>query len=136
MSHLFPSEEWLDALVDELNNNLDYQAAAKDWEGDFYFIIEPEGQTGKRTIAYLDLWHGKCRTAKLVMDESEMKPEFRIRAPLSKWRKVLETDLNPIQGMMTGQLKVSGNMMKIVRHPKSALALVDCCGRIPTVYPE
>jgi len=136
MAFLFPSEEWLEALVEGLNNNQEYKDAAKNWEGDFYFIIEPEEGLKERVVAYMDLWHGECRSACIVTDENEKTPEFRIRAPLSKWRKVLENKLNPIQGMMTGQLKVSGNMMKIVKTPRAALELVKCCGRVPTQYPE
>ncbi len=136
MSFLFPSEEWLDALVEELKGNQQYRDAAKNWEGDFYFIIEPDEGLEERVIAYMDLWHGDCRSASVVTDEADRSPEFRIRAPLGKWRKVLEKKLNPIQGMMTGQLKVSGNMMKIVRNPKAAIELVNCCSRVPTVYPS
>ena len=136
MSYLFPSEEWLIALVDILNSNQEYQEAAKNWEGDFYFIIEPEDGLKERVIAYMDLWHGTCRSAGIIEDENQKRPEFRMRAPLGKWQKVLGRKLNPIQGMMTGQLKVSGNMRKIVKNPKAALALVNCCGMVPTTYPD
>ena len=136
MALLFPSKEWLEALVKELNSNQVYRDVAKNWEGDFYFIIEPDGSLEDTVIAYMDLWHGECRSANIVTDESEKSPEFRIRAPLSKWRRVLEKQINPIQGMLTGQLKVRGNMMKIVKTPRAALELVNCCSRIPTIFPE
>ena len=58
MSYRFPSEEWLLVLVDILNSNQEYQEAARNWEGDFYFIIEPEDGLKERIIAYMDLWHG------------------------------------------------------------------------------
>ena len=136
MTFLFPSNEWLDSLVDLLNNSEDYQKAAENWEGDFYFIIEPDDSFQERVIAYMDLWHGKCRSGCIVSDETAKNPEFRIRAPFNKWRKVLEKKLNPIQGMLTGQLKVSGNMMKIVKNPKAAIELVNCCSCVPTIYPS
>ena len=136
MALLFPSEEWLKALVDELNSSQAYQDAAKNWEGDFYFIIEPDEGLKEKVIAYMDLWHGECRSANIVTDENEHTPEFRIRAPLGKWRKVLEKKLNPIQGMLTGQLKISGNMTKIIKTPKAAIELVNCCSRVPTEFPQ
>jgi putative sterol carrier protein len=135
MTLLFPSEEWLEALVQELNNNEAYGEAAKNWEGDFYFIIQPEEELQEKFIAYMDLWHGKCRSAKVVRDEGEYAPEFQMRAPLKIWRQVFEKQLNPIQGMLTGKLKVKGNMMKVVRSPRAALELVNCCAEIPTIYP-
>lgn len=135
MTLLFPSEAWLQAFADEVNKNEEYQEAAKDWEGDFYFIIEPEGQLKERTITYMDLWHGQCRSACIITNEADKNPEFRMRAPIGTWKKVFEKKLNPIQGMLVGQLKVSGNMMKIVKSPRAALALVNCCSRIPTSFP-
>jgi putative sterol carrier protein len=132
----FPSQEWLEALQKELNNSKSYQEAAKNWEGDFYFVFEPEGGLKERVVAYMDLWHGQCRSAHIVTDESERSPEFTIRAPLGKWRKIIEKRLNPIQGMLTGQLKVRGNMTKIVKSPKSAIELVNCCTLVPTKFPE
>ena len=136
MAFLFPSEEWLNALVEEVKGNQQYRDAAMNWEGDFYFIIEPDEGLEERVIAYMDLWHGECRSVCIVTDENEKSPEFRIRAPLRKWRKVLEKKLNPITGMLTGQLKVSGNMTKIVKTPRAAVELVNCCSRVPTEYPK
>jgi putative sterol carrier protein len=84
---------------------------------------------------YMDLWHGECREAAMVVDESAKDPEFRIWAPVSTWRKVIEKKLDAIQGLMTGQLKLRGNMMKIMRAPKAAAELVNCCTLVPTQFP-
>jgi putative sterol carrier protein len=132
----FLSEEWIQSLMKELNNSQPYREAAKNWEGDFYFIIEPEDNIKERVIYYMDLWHGECRSACVVVDENEKKPEFRISASLGKWRKVVEKQLDPIQGMVTRQLKVNGNLMKIMKAPKAAMELVNCCTLVPTVFPE
>jgi putative sterol carrier protein len=44
--------------------------------------------------------------------------------------------LDPIQGIVTRQLKLSGPMVKVMRAPKAAMALVKCCTRIETAWPE
>lgn len=136
MAIKFPSEEWLKALCKELNNSQAYRDAAKTWEGDFYFIVEPEGAFKETVTYYMDLWHGECRSAFVVTDEKEKTPEFRIRAPLSKWRRVIEKKLDPIQGMVTRQLKLQGNLMKIMQAPKAAMELVNCCTLVPTEFSE
>ena len=41
--YLLGSEEWLKALAEAINNSPAYAKAAKTWEGDFYFIIDPGG---------------------------------------------------------------------------------------------
>ena len=136
MSIKFPTDEWIKALMQELNKSQTYKDAATNWEGDFYFIVEPEGSLQEQTIFYMDLWHGECRSACVVIDEKEKSPEFRIWAPLSKWRRVIEKNLDPIQGLVTRQLKLQGNLMKIMKAPKAALELVNCCTLIPTKFPE
>lgn len=136
MAIKFPSDEWIKALMQELNKSQAYRDAAKNWEGDFYFIVEPEGSLKEKVIYYMDLWHGECRSAHIVADEKEKTPEFRILAPLSKWRRVIEKKLDPIQGLVTRQLKLRGNLMKIMKAPKAALELVNCCTLVPTEFPE
>jgi putative sterol carrier protein len=87
-------------------------------------------------LLYIDLWHGEARSAGAVDNESEKSPEFVIRAPISTWRRVIETKLDPIQGMITGQLKLKGTMSKIMRYPKAAAELVNCATKVPTEFPE
>ncbi len=132
----FDTDEWIKALCQELNQSESYAQAAKNWEGDFYFIVEPGGAIEEPVIFYVDLWHGNCRDAFLVTDEGEKQPVFRMSAPLSSWRKVLEKELDPIQGLMTRRLKLKGNMAMIMRNVKAAQELVECCTHIETEFPE
>jgi len=132
----FDSDEWIKALCQELNESEPYAQAAKNWEGDFYFIVEPGGAIKEPVIFYVDLWHGKCREAKLITDEGEKLPVFRMSGPLSSWRKVLEKELDPIQGLLTRRLKLKGNMAMIMRNVKAAQELVECYTHIETEFPE
>ena len=131
----FPSDEWVKALMVKINESEAYRSAAKTWEGDFYFIVEPGGSLKERVILYMDLWHGECREAFVAPDESAKNPEFRISAPLSAWKQVITKQLDPIQAMMTRRLKLKGNMMKIMRAVKAAQELVNCCTQVPTEFP-
>ena len=130
----FLSDEWIKAFYEELNKSEDYARAAKGWEGDFYFIAEPEGELKEPVFFYLDLWHGKCRGARLVADEKEENPAFRLIAPLSVWKKVVRKELDPIKGIMTRKLK--GNMAMVMRYVKGAQEMVNCATRVPTEFPE
>lgn len=132
----FASAEWVQAFHESINASKSYEEAAKNWEGDFYFIVEPEGSQTERICMYLDLWHGKSRKAFIAKSESKMKPEFVISAPPKVWRKVIEKKLDPIQGMVTRQLKLKGNMAKIMRAVKAAQELVNCTTTVATEFPE
>jgi putative sterol carrier protein len=128
------SEEWLQAFADAINNSPGYAEAAKTWEGDFYIIIDAGEGVDEEIVMYLDLWHGKCREAFIASDRSVKAPEFVISASESNWRKVVDKQLDPIQGMMTRQLKLKGNMVKIMKAVKAAKELVDCVTRVPTKF--
>jgi putative sterol carrier protein len=135
MAHKFPSDAWIKALMDDLNKSAAYAEAAKTWEGDFYFVVEPGGTLDKTVLLYMDLWHGNCRAAFEVADESAKTPVFRMSAPVAIWKKVLTKKLDPIQGMVTGQLKLKGNMAMVMKSVKAAKELVESCTRIETEFP-
>ena len=79
----FGSDEWIRTLMVKVNESEAYRSAARTWEGDFYFIVEPEGSVTESIIMYMDLWHGDCRDAFIVEDENVKNPEFRINASVS-----------------------------------------------------
>jgi putative sterol carrier protein len=56
-------------------------------------------------------------------------------APLSIWRQVFDKKMDPIRGLMSGKLKLKGNKMKVLKAPKAAIELVECCTKIDTIYP-
>ncbi len=131
----FATEAWIKALQEELNKSQGYQEAAKTWEGDFYFVVTAGDGIPADVHMYMDLWHGECREAMEITDPATKDPAFVMSAPVDVWRKVVEKKLDPIKGLMTRQLKLKGNMMKIMKAPKAAIELVECTTRIQTDWP-
>lgn len=131
----FPSNEWIKAMMQDLNKSQSYKEAAKNWEGDFYFVIEPGGSLTETVILYMDLWHGECRNAFEVKNPDEIKPAFTLKGPVAVWKKVMTKQLDPMQAMMTGQLKLTGNMAMVMKNVRAAKELVESCTRIPTEFP-
>ena len=136
MAIKFATEEWIKALKDELNNSEAYREAAKTWEGDFYFVVSKGGAIPEDVYMYMDLLHGDCLEAFEVKNASDKTPAFVMSAPIDVWHKVVGQELDPIKGMMTRQLKLKGNMMKIMKAPKAAIELVNCTAAIDTEWPE
>jgi putative sterol carrier protein len=130
----FGSPEWIQALHDELNQSRAYADAAKDWEGDFYFIVDPEGPVSETTYMYMDLWHGKSRKAYLTQDPKAKTPAYIMSGKYGKWKKVVTGQLDPIQALMTGQLKLKGNMVMVMKNVKAAQEIVRACTRIKTEF--
>ncbi len=131
----FPSDEWIKELSRQLNESPSYEAAAKDWEGDFIFVVEPDEVYPDTVYLYLALHHGKSPDGALLAGETEREAPFTLRAPFSTWRKVIEGKLDPIQAIMSRRLKLTGNLLKVVRYPKAAQEIINCCTRIETEFP-
>ncbi len=133
MSIQFPSDEWIKALCTQLNQSPTYQKAAEKWEGDLVFAVENVG--GKTAYLYMDLWHGECRGARELANENEANAEFQLAAPLPTWKRIIEGQLDPIRALTGRQLKLKGNMLKILKTPKAAIELVNCSKDLDTKWP-
>jgi putative sterol carrier protein len=136
MGYTLGGPEWVQHFQEEINRSPEYASSAKNWEGDFYFIIEPLTPGGQPRKFYLDLWHGKCREAHVVDGAETKKPEFVVAGSQATFRRIFEHKLDPIQALMTRQLKLQGNMMKVMRSVKATLDLVNCASKVDTSFPE
>ena len=128
MAYKFPSPEWVASFDQHIRTSDAYANAAKTWEGDITLVIE--GGAG----IYRDLWHGQCRLAEYLENPDTKNPEFKITADMEKWKKVLAGKLDPVQGMVTRQIKLDGNLVKIMKNVKAAQELVRCATKVETVY--
>lgn len=135
MAILFPSDAWIKAAMEQVNTSPAYQEAAKTWEGDILFVVTAVPDARKEVSLYMDLWHGQCREAFEVASGTSQQAEFTIAAPLPVWRKVLDGQLDPIRGLVSRQLKMQGNMMKVMKAPKAAVELVNSCAKVDTDWP-
>jgi len=132
-AYVFPSEEWIQKYVELLNANEAYAEAAKDWEGDFVFLIEPDGEVIKEPIGfYLDLWHGKCRSAKMAGPDDTA--EFVYAGPYENWKALFAGKIHPIKGIMQRKFKLTGDYGKVMRATKAAMELVATAARVPTRF--
>lgn len=135
MAIAFPGDAWIKKLMEELNQSASYLEAAKNWEGDFVFYIKAGGTLATTVGLYMDLFHGKCREAYALERLDQITPVFRLSGAVGTWKKVMTKKLDPIQAMMTGQLKLSGNMATVMKNVRAAKELVESCTRIETNFP-
>ena len=125
MSAIFPSEEWLHGLEAKLNADERYSEIAKNWEGDLFFNIEPEGNLKEQLTFYIDLWHGKCRKVEYKPQaDSHPNPVFTLTASYNNITAVLTGKMNPMTAMMTSKLKVKGSMGYMMRNVPTVLDFV------------
>ena len=133
MATPFPSDVWIKALKDRLNNSAAYAQAAKNWEGDLYFQVDYADRAP--ALLYVDLWHGQCRDAYAVTGtETAQKAAFRLSATMENFIKVLKSELDPIQAMVTGKIRVQGNMVMMMKNIPAVLEFVRTARQIETEF--
>jgi len=133
MPAIFPSKEWLKGLEAKLNSDERYGEIARNWEGDLFFFIEPEGNLKDRLTFYLDLWHGKCRKVDFKPSpEAYPQPGFIFTASYKNITAILTGKLNPMTAMMTSKLKVKGSMGYMMRNVPTVLDFDRCAQEATT----
>ena len=105
---------------------------AKDWEGDFLFVIAPDDGLDKEFVFYVDLWHGKCREAVLLKGKKDAA--FVFKGPYSNWKHVIRKELDPIRGLIRGLFTLDGDSKVIINEIKSAQELVNTASNIPAEF--
>jgi putative sterol carrier protein len=126
----FPTAAWVQALEAKLNSDEKYAKIAHNWEGDILFVVQPGGNLTQGIKFYLDLWHGKCRSACVVGDQTEPRPTFTLNAPYENVVRLLQGELEPMQALLTRKLAVQGNMAVLMRNVPTMLDFVRCCREV------
>jgi putative sterol carrier protein len=127
----FPTQEWASEYVEKLNSNPAYKDAGKNWEGDITFVIRKDDSFDSDAYLYLDLHHGECRGFKFSMDSSVVpESEFKYVGKYSNWMRLINKEIDPIQGILTGKFKLEGSMMKIMKFTKAAKEMVSTASTV------
>ncbi len=131
MQAIFPSAEWLNTLEDKLNNDQRYNQIASKWEGELFFIIEPEFSLTEELRFYLDLWHGTCRKVDYQPpQEAYPKAAYRLTATYGHIRDILTGKLHPMTAMLTNKLRLKGSMAYMMRNVPTVLDFVRCAQEV------
>ena len=122
-------EEWLKIYVKSLNKSKSYKEAAANWEGSLIFGFKKPDKS--HLGIYLDLFHGQCRGASLIDDETEYlektanpMTKLILSGPLEIWKKeIAKAKPNIMGALMANKLKLQGDMAIIMRYTKAAAIL-------------
>ncbi|MDH5510741.1 MAG: SCP2 sterol-binding domain-containing protein [Nitrospinota bacterium] len=139
MSQKFPSDGWTQSFGRVINASADYKQRGKNWRaGAVSFIVTAAPEIGMTQDfgMFLDLHEGECRSARsCTLAEAEKAP-FMIRAEYGWWKSVIRGSLEPVRGLITGKLKLKGDLTVIVRHIGAAKSLAECAAQVDTIFQD
>ncbi|MFF5425153.1 MULTISPECIES: SCP2 sterol-binding domain-containing protein [unclassified Streptomyces] len=134
---VFPSAEWLQAYVRLINDSEEFEEAASTFEADIAFVFEAEEERGVPA----DIWcltefgGGKCKWAEYDVGETRAKDAtFVIRAPYTAWKGVIEGEIDPIEGMLDGDLMVTGHLPTLLRYVRATDELVSLAAHVASSF--
>ena len=132
------SSEFASAFKDEINKSSVYKQAGKGWKWSVGLVVEaePDKNFPEAKGVYMDLFDGEARDIKMVSDAEAGKADFVITAPYSRWKQVMQRELDPTKGMMQGKLKLKGDLPTIVRYTRASQEMTECTTRIPVEFPD
>jgi putative sterol carrier protein len=131
----FPSDEWVQEYAKKLNENQAYKDAGRTWEGDITFVVEKDEAFPRNAYVYLDLYHGECRRA-LYADSLDQIPKsvYAYKGAYSNWRKLIQNEVDPIQGLLTGKFRLDGSLMEIMKYIRAAKEMVSTATTVQTEF--
>ena len=134
MGYKITSAEWVAELQRQLNQSESYERAAKDYVGTVIFSVEPDETYDGSAHMYLKILNGKCIETGKVASPKNIPTVMIVYARYGTWRKIIEGKLDPIQGVMMRQLRIEGDILRLMRYPKAAKEMISCGLKVPTDF--
>lgn len=137
MPYKFPSEEWIKEYQKAINSSEAYKQSGSTWTaGPVCLVVTANPSIGIENDVgiWLGLHKGVCEEIKIVTSEEAQKAPFVIRGDYARWKQVVLGELDPVQGMMQGKLKLKGDLPTIVRYVKASQDLVQCASKVETQF--
>jgi len=125
----FGSIVWLDAYVELYNNNAKVKEALKELTARvaYEFTDRPD-----ITPKYVFINAGVIDEHGPVTDIDSM--DYVIKANYAVWKSMTEGELDPMNALMSGKIKVTGNMAAILKHADGLQGTFEVVEAIPTTF--
>jgi putative sterol carrier protein len=132
------SNEWAEQFKEEINRSSVYRQAAKGWKWTVGLVVEaePDRSFPEARGIVMDLWDGEARDIRVGSADNARACDFVITAPYSRWKQVATKELDATRGMLTGKLKLKGDLPTIVRYTKASQEMTECTTRVPVRWPD
>jgi putative sterol carrier protein len=132
------SEDWAKQFKDEVNKSSVYKSAARGWKWTVGLVVEaePDKQFPEARGVVMDLFDGEARDIRIGPASEAQACDFVITAPYSRWKQVATKELDATRGMLSGKLRLKGDLPTIVRYTRASQEMTECTTRIAVEWPD
>lgn len=125
----FGSKEWLDEYVRLYNDKPGIREAMKDLTARVAYEFTDRPDIPPK---YVFISEGVIAEHGEVADPGEMN--YIIRADYGTWRMMTMGELDPMNALMSGKIKVTGNMAALLKHAEGFKQTFEVVEAIPTTF--
>ena len=134
MALQFPSDEWIKAWEETLENDPTYQEASDGWgvefDGDFVFHLRADDRLPEDRYFFVGLEDGDVYDCREIEDPDEVDHGFVYAGDYSDWVRMIRGDVGAIDGLMSGTFDVQGDMQRVLQYSDAAAAMVDVSNQL------
>lgn len=132
---LYPSVEWCKELADRLNEVPAYRDSSEGWTGRLVInTLAEEGRLQKGVAVSLDPTGGTIKDIHLLEDVDASDAEYVLSARFSVWKDVIQGKHDILYGLMTGKIKLRGQVFKLMLQLKTPKIMLEQMRAMPTLF--
>jgi len=134
---IFPSLEWCKAAVEAIHAEPDSKKAGKGFVADFAAAVLPEPPMKEPFIIYCKAVEGRVEGLRRLedLDEiEEIEPKYVARASYGTWRRLIESQVDPIEAILRKQIVFVGDLEPIVERAQFKDLVWQVLRRVPTTF--
>ncbi|WP_424017127.1 SCP2 sterol-binding domain-containing protein [Halorientalis pallida] len=133
------ADEWIEAWGEKLNESDEYSEVGEGWgvdfNGDFLFHIRPDDTyDGEDLYFFVGLEDGVCTDAFRTDDPDGVDWGFAFRGEYSTWKRLIRQDLGAIDGLMSGEFELDGDMQRTLQYSDAAVVMTEEAAAVDTEF--
>ncbi len=134
--YIMGTPSWIHAYESRIRGDATYRELASAWEGSvvIHVLADPDVGLDEDMYLMMDLWHGDCRSMRLVPADVGEAGDFLLTSSYSRWKQVMAGEVDVVKALMQGKIKLRGDLPTIVRFSKAATRLVELVTGVPTIF--
>lgn len=137
---VFPSREWCEEAIRLINADPESVIAGEGWAGDVGAVIEAEpGKLARSFVAHCVPRDGRIEHFRVLDDPDdleELSPAYKVRAPYSVWKGLLQGTLDPVEAVLRRQVAIQGNLQPIVERLRHRAIADRVFARLATTFAD
>lgn len=137
-------DKWIKEWKHQVNTNTNYHEVGADWgvsfNGNYVFEVQPDSFIDTEILHFSEVSEGEVHSARAITREElensdELEYGFRYKGPYANWKKLIRGEVGPVDGLMSGEFDLDGDMQKVLQYNDAAATLASAASQVDTDFP-